>query len=240
MENIKRVHDSIKRPVWSPASSPNLSEIGLSVSLKLVQPWKCQLSNVPITESLSHTKHSHRSPTIRANYRGANYRGSTVHIVMYLFRIWGNFVCSAIAFRSRIFPWTVSLHWEHTSVNYFLDVSLVLFPWAKALKHLQLPIGTTLLYALNISLTISFPIPCILPLYNFFEPSWCSGPWHRFLGVHCDVNWHLEQKNTVLSDYIGVAHKLRHHFEGSSAPPPLARFFGDPPPLSDVICEPLP
>ncbi len=29
MENFKRMHDSIKPPVWSPASSPNLSESSL-------------------------------------------------------------------------------------------------------------------------------------------------------------------------------------------------------------------
>ncbi len=30
MENFKRVHDSIKPPVWSPASLPNLSESSLA------------------------------------------------------------------------------------------------------------------------------------------------------------------------------------------------------------------
>ncbi len=30
MENFKRVHDSIEPPVWSPASSPNLSESSLA------------------------------------------------------------------------------------------------------------------------------------------------------------------------------------------------------------------
>ncbi len=32
MENFKRVYDSIKPPVWSPASAPNLSESSLALA----------------------------------------------------------------------------------------------------------------------------------------------------------------------------------------------------------------